>query len=130
MSTEHLHNPLTGEHLRFLRTGRDTGGELLEAEVRLDPGGRVPRHVHLRQDESVEVREGSVTITVGGQERVLATGDRADVPRRKTHTIRNPGDRQACLLLQGRPARRMEAGMRALFAAGSALGHLRRRRPG
>jgi hypothetical protein len=28
-----LHDPLTGQHLRFRRTGKQTGGQLLEAEV-------------------------------------------------------------------------------------------------
>ncbi len=51
----HLHDPLTGQHLTFLQTGRDTAGELLQLEVLLDSGGWVPRHAHVRQDERVEV---------------------------------------------------------------------------
>jgi quercetin dioxygenase-like cupin family protein len=56
-----LHDPFTGQHLQFRKTGKQTGGQLLEAEVLLDPGGRVPRHLHLRQDERVEVLEGALS---------------------------------------------------------------------
>jgi hypothetical protein len=47
--------PLTGQHLQSRMTGKQTGGQPLEVEVLLDPGGRDPRHLHLRQDERVEV---------------------------------------------------------------------------
>jgi quercetin dioxygenase-like cupin family protein len=64
-----LHDPLTGQHLQFPKTGKQTGGRLLEAEVLLDPGGHVPRHLHLRQDERVQVLEGSLSIRLGGEHR-------------------------------------------------------------
>jgi quercetin dioxygenase-like cupin family protein len=119
---QHVHDVLTGQHLTFLRTGRDTGGELLQVHVRLDPGGWVPRHVHARQDERVEVLAGSVAVRVSGRDRVLAVGESADVPRRKVHVVRNAGEGEARFLLEVRPARRMEMAMRALFRA---LGLLR-----
>jgi quercetin dioxygenase-like cupin family protein len=112
---EHLDDPLTGQHLNFLQTGRDTGGQLLQVEVRLDPGGWVPRHAHVRQDERVEVLSGSLSMRVGGKERTLGVGESAEVPRRKVHVVRNAGDGEARFLLEIRPARRMEAAMRSLF---------------
>jgi hypothetical protein len=39
--SEHLHDALTGQHLTFVRTAKDTEGALLQLEVRLDPGGWV-----------------------------------------------------------------------------------------
>jgi len=113
---EHLHDSLTGQHLTFLQTGRDTSGELLQLEVRLDSGGWVPRHAHIRQNERVEVLAGVVTVRVGGVERTLKVGDSADVQRRKVHILRNAGEGEARFLLEVRPARRMEAFMRGLFA--------------
>lgn len=112
---DHLHDPLTGQHLTFLQTGRDTAGELLQVEVRLDPGGWVPRHAHVRQEERVEVIAGTVTVRVGGKEQILGVGGSADVPRRKVHVVRNAGQGEARFLLEVRPARRMEAAMRGLF---------------
>jgi quercetin dioxygenase-like cupin family protein len=84
-----LHAPLTGQHLQFRKTGKQTGGRLLEAEVLLDPGGHVPRHLHLRQDERVQVLEGSLSIQLGDEERRLAEGDSAEVPRRTLHRVSN-----------------------------------------
>ena len=131
MSPEHLHDAATGQHLTFLQTRRDTGGRLLQLEVRLEPGGRVPRHLHVRQDERVSVVEGSITVTVGRLRRTLHVGESADVPRRSLHLVSNDGEHDARFLLEVRPARRMQGAMRALFAASgarSALGSLPRRR--
>lgn len=125
----HLHDAFTGQHLTFLEHGRDTGGELLRLEVRLDPGGWVPRHVHARQDERVEVLAGTVTVRVGRDERRLGVGEAAQVRRRKVHVVRNAGADEARFLLEVRPARRMEGFMRGMFALMRPLQPLARRRP-
>ena len=122
-----LNDPLSGQHLQFLRTGKQTGGQLLEVQVLLDPRGRVPGHLHLRQDERVEVLEGSVSIQLGRQQRQLTEGESVEVPRRTLHRVRNTHDGRTRFLLQVRPARRMEAAMRASFAVARVLGRLRRR---
>jgi hypothetical protein len=45
-------NPVTGERLRFLKTARDTGGELVRVEVTVEPNGFVAAaHVHPHQSE-------------------------------------------------------------------------------
>jgi quercetin dioxygenase-like cupin family protein len=62
-----LHDSLTGQHLQFRKTGKQTGRQLLEAEVLLDQSGHVPRHLHLRHDERVEVLEGALSIQLGGR---------------------------------------------------------------
>lgn len=120
----HLHDPLTGQHLTFLKSGAETAGELLQMEVRLDHGGWVPLHVHARQDETVEVLAGNLTVRVGGTERTLEVGDTVSVPRRKLHVVRNSGDGEARFLLEVRPARRMETFMRGLFSVMKIFGPL------
>lgn len=125
---EHLHDALTGQHLTFLQSGQDTGGELLQVEVRLDLGGWIPRHVHARQDERVEVLAGSVTVRVSGRDRVLVVGESADVPRRKVHVVHNAGEGEARFVVEVRPARRMEMAMRALFRVPGLLRPLARLR--
>jgi quercetin dioxygenase-like cupin family protein len=124
-----LNDPLTGQHLQFMRTGEQTAGQLLEVEVLLDPGGHVPRHLHLRQDEWVEILEGSVSIQLGQQQRQLTESESIEVPRRTLHRVRNSHDGRTRFLLQVRPARRMEAAMRAIFAVAGVLGRVRRRSP-
>lgn len=121
MTRRQLHDALTGQHLTFLKTRRDTGGELLQVEVRLEAGGRVPRHVHIRQDERVTVVEGTLVAGVGRGEHTLRVGDTLDVPRRAVHIVRNGGDGEARFLLDVRPARRMQGAMQAVFAVTGAL---------
>ena len=121
-----LHDPFTGQHLQFRRNGKQTAGQLLEVEVLLDPGGQVPRHLHLRQDERVEVLEGTLSIRLGEAQRRLTQGDSIEVPRRTLHRVANAAAGRSRFLLQVRPARRMETAMRILFAVAGVLGHLRR----
>jgi mannose-6-phosphate isomerase-like protein (cupin superfamily) len=127
---DHLHDVLTGQHVTILQTSRDTDGKLLQLEVRLDPGGWVPLHVHVRQDERVEVLEGSLTVRVAGKEQLLGVGDSADVPRRRMHTVRNAGDRDVRFLMEARPARHLEEAMRAMFGVLGLLRPLARLRRG
>ena len=124
-------DPLTGQQLTFLETAADTAGRSLRAEVRLAPGGFVPRHVHLRQHERLEVLTGSVRLRTRGNERVLGPGDAAEVSRRHFHALANAAPGEVTFVLEVRPARHMEQMMRAIFAAGRALrplARLRRRR--
>jgi quercetin dioxygenase-like cupin family protein len=113
---EHLHDARTGQHLTFLDASPDADSSILRVLVRLDPGGRVPRHIHVRQDERVEVLAGSVAVTSGGKTRMLRAGDAVDVPRRSLHVVRNAGVDEARFVLEVRPARRMKLAMRTLFA--------------
>lgn len=114
----------------FVTTASDSEGELLAVEVRLGPGGTVPRHAHLRQDEQVRVVEGSLMVRVAGRDRVVDPGEVVEVPRRKVHVIRNNGPTDARFALEVRPARRMEQAMRALFFVSRPIGWLgRRERP-
>lgn len=126
---EHLHDVLTGQHLTFLQSARETSGELLQLEVRLDPGGWVPRHLHARQDERVEVLAGTLTVRVGRKDHRLGVGEIAHVHRRKMHVVRNTGVDEARFLLEVRPARRMEGFMRGLFAVMKLFRPLARLRP-
>ena len=124
-----LHDPFTGQHLQFRKTGKQTAGQLLEAEILLDPGGHVPRHLHLRQDERVEVLEGTLSIRLGGDQQRLTQGESIEVPRRTLHRLSNVDAGRSRFLLQVRPARRMEAAMRTVFAVAGVLRHLRRHAP-
>ena len=87
MATTHwtIEDPLTGQHLTFLETAADTEGRSVRAEVRLEPGGFVPRHLHLRQDERLEVLAGSVRFRSRGEDRVLESGDTCVISRRRLH---------------------------------------------
>lgn len=123
-----LRDPITRQTVTFQLTGKDTAGELLRAEVRLGANGRVPKHVHLRQDERVEVVSGELMVRIGSTERRVGPGEALDVPRRQVHLVRNLGEDEAVFLLEVRPARRMENAMRALFRFMGFIATILRRR--
>jgi quercetin dioxygenase-like cupin family protein len=126
-SGRQLYDPVSGQRLVFMKTGVETGGELLQVEVRLDPGGRVPRHVHLRQDERIEVVAGALVARVGGEDHQLRSGDSLDVHRRRVHVIRNAAEYETRFVLEVRPARHMELTMRSLFGVMRLLARILRR---
>ena len=115
MGQDIIRDPWHRQTVTFVTTARETDGELLAAEVRLGAGGSVPRHAHVRQDERVQVAEGTLVVRVGGRDQVVTAGEVVDVPRRRVHFIRNDGHADARFILEVRPARRMERAMRALF---------------
>lgn len=127
-----IEDPLTGQLLTFLETAVDTEGESLRAEVRLEPGGFVPRHLHIRQDERLEVVAGSIRFRTRGEDRVLGPGDTSVISRRHLHRVSNAGPGEARFLLAVHPARHIEQTMRSMFAVGRVLrplARLRRTRP-
>jgi quercetin dioxygenase-like cupin family protein len=113
-----IDDPLTGQRLHFLEMAGETDGRSLRAEVRLEPGGFVPRHLHLRQDERIEVLAGSIRYRTRGEDRILGTGDSAAVPRRRVHRVANAGPSEAVFVLDVRPAGHIEQTMRSMFAIG------------
>jgi len=123
-----IEDPLTGQHLTFLETAADTEGTSLRAEVRLEPGGFVPRHLHFRQDERLEVLAGAVRFRSRGEDRVLGPGDTSVITRRRIHRVANAGPSEARFVLEVHPARHIEQTMRSMFAIGRVLRPLARLR--
>ena len=122
-----INDPLTGQHLTFTQVTADTLGTSLRAVIRLEPAGFVPRHLHLRQDERLEVLVGSIRLRAGGTNRLLSSGDAVTIPRRHLHAIANTGTTEASFVLEVHPARRIERTIRLTFAIGRALAPLARR---
>ena len=116
-----IDDPLTGQRLSFLEIAGETDGRSLRAEVRLEPGGFVPRHLHLRQDERIEILAGSIRYRTRGEDRIMRPGDSAAVPRRRIHRVTNAGGGEAVFVLDVRPARHIEQTMRSMFAMGRML---------
>ena len=123
-----IQDPLTGQHLTFLETAADTEGGSLRAEVHLEPGGFVPRHFHLRQDERLKVLAGAVRLRSRGEDRVLGPGDTFVITRRHVHRVANAGPGEARFVLEIHPARHIEQTMRSMFAIGRVLRPLARPR--
>ena len=99
-----IENPVTGERLVVLETGRDTGGELFAAEYFLRAGGSVEAHLHPRQEEVHEVISGRARFRIAGSERIAARGDRLVTPPGVPHALWNIGDDEAHFRVEYRPA--------------------------
>lgn len=122
-----IDDPLTGQHLTFTHIADDTRGTSLRAVVCLDPAGFVPRHLHLRQDEHLEVLAGSIRLRAGGASRLLSAGDTVTIRRRHLHAMANAGTTEASFVLEVHPARRIERTIRFTFAIGRTLSPLTKR---
>ena len=84
-----IHNPISGERIHFLRTARDTNGELLEFELQLTPDGKVPgAHVHPEQEERFHVVEGTMKFKLGFKTIVAQCGGARRRPRRCAPQVR------------------------------------------
>jgi quercetin dioxygenase-like cupin family protein len=104
-----IQNPVSGERIAFLRTAADTDGELLEFELELAPGGRVPgAHVHPEQEERFHILEGTMKFRLGMGTIVAKAGESVVVPAGRVHKFSNHGGEPARARVEVVPALNME----------------------
>jgi quercetin dioxygenase-like cupin family protein len=102
-------NPLSGEQIVIRRTAAQTGGSVLDWELTLAPGGKVPSsHAHPAQEEVFTVLEGTMRFRVGWRRMTAAGGDVVRVPAGKVHHFANAGPGPARVAVESRPALAME----------------------
>ena len=110
-------NPVTGETVTFRQTSADSDGEVVIAEVTLEPGGSVAGvHVHPNQTETFRIIDGAVGFRVGRGRRVATTGETVVVEAGTAHTFWNAGEGQARFLCEVRPALGFERLLETMFA--------------
>jgi mannose-6-phosphate isomerase-like protein (cupin superfamily) len=106
-----------GMHLRFVRTGAETDGELLEMEATYSgDGGMPPMHLPPCQAERFEVIEGAMRAIVGDEERVFETGESFEVPAGTPHQMGAEGPTR--MLWEVRPALRTAEFFERLYSEG------------
>jgi mannose-6-phosphate isomerase-like protein (cupin superfamily) len=110
MSEPHvIVNPLSGEQIRILRTAAETAGAVLDWELLLAPGGRVPSsHAHPEQTETFTVVEGRMKFRVGWRRLIVTSGQTVRVPPGTVHHFANAGSIPALVSVESRPALAME----------------------
>ncbi len=102
-------NPLSGEQITIRRAAAQTRGEVLDWELLLAPGGRVPSsHAHPEQEETFTVLEGRMRFRVGWRRLTVGPGQSVRIPPGQVHHFANAGDGPARVAVQSRPALRME----------------------
>jgi len=111
-----LHNPVTGEQLRFEKTAADTNGEYVLVEVAVEPHGFVAAaHVHPFQTEAFEILDGTVNFEVGGKTIVASAGETVRVDPGTSHKFWNAGEEPARFRTEVRPALQFESLIETMF---------------
>jgi mannose-6-phosphate isomerase-like protein (cupin superfamily) len=116
-----IENPATGERIRFFEEPTPTGGDVLRFEFWARPHIVGPAaHVHPKQTEYFEVRNGVLSARVGDEDYTLATGESMTVPMGTAHTWWNGGDEELHGYVELRPSMNIRDEFEALFALGRA----------
>jgi quercetin dioxygenase-like cupin family protein len=104
-----IENPLSGEQITIRRTSMDTGGAVLEWELILAPGGRVPSsHAHPEQEEVFTMLAGQMRFRVGVRRVIANPGDTVRIPPGTVHHFANAGSRPARVAVRTSPALSMQ----------------------
>lgn len=94
-----------GLQLNFLLDGEDTNGNLVQFELIVPPGVKVPApHFHVDVDETCYILEGTVTQLVGTETMELHEGDYLFIKRGTIHGFNNLSDKTARALCTLSPA--------------------------
>jgi quercetin dioxygenase-like cupin family protein len=83
--------------------GEQSGGDWAVVEWRVPAGNEPPMHTHTREDETVYVLDGAITVDVGGEKTDVEAGSYAALPKNLPHGLTVRGD-EARLLITLEPA--------------------------
>jgi len=113
-----INNPVTGEHITFLKTAQDTGGSLLQVEEAAQPSGFPvggAAHIHPKQEEHFKVLSGQLRVWLDSHEHNLTTGDEFIIPLGTPHYWINTGTEEVRVIVEFRPALRWEMLFETMF---------------
>jgi mannose-6-phosphate isomerase-like protein (cupin superfamily) len=123
---DELHNPVTGEHVRFLTVAFDR----MRAEITVDPrAGGPPVHQHPIAAETFAVRSGRVRMRNGSHRTTLEAGQSITVAAGVRHGFWNDHDEPAVLIVEWERATRMAEFLEGRQAGAVADGCAARRVP-
>jgi quercetin dioxygenase-like cupin family protein len=104
-----LRNPKTGETITFLKTARDTHGELFQMSYRMAPHAAIADvHCHPNQEMTINVTSGTLTCTLDGIDREIGAGETVTIPAGVLHFQRNDTDEEVHAIEEYRPALQMQ----------------------
>src|SRR5687768_3928206 len=85
-----IRNTKTGQGIRFIKTGKETNGELLEMEASFAPHSVEPAaHYHPQQAEDFTVIQGSLMVRLNGKVSIIKAGDTLHIPAKAVHAMWN-----------------------------------------
>jgi len=105
-----LTNPASGERITFRQTAASTDGALVAIDLELPAGARVPGglHIHPCQEERFAVVAGTMRFRLGRERVTAGPSEVVVVPAGVKHDFANPGDTDALIRVEIRPALQME----------------------
>jgi mannose-6-phosphate isomerase-like protein (cupin superfamily) len=111
-----IENQVTGERLVFLKTSRETSGELVVFEAFVKPSGFVASaHLHPYQEERFHILRGAVGFKLDRSRMVAGPGQRVTVPAGTPHKFWNAGDDEVHFECEVRPALQFEQLIETMF---------------
>lgn len=100
-----IRNPVTGQDIKFIKTSKETSGELLEMESTYNSFSKEPPpHYHPCQQEDFTVLEGELTVKLKGQIMVLKRGDKLQIARNEVHSMWNTSPGKTAVNWKVQPA--------------------------
>lgn len=93
-----------GIEARIITPAETTGGEYVEMDCTLDPGGKTAIHYHPEQEETYRVLDGTLDVFLDDRWRTVLTGESLTVPRGTVHGFRNASRTPVRFLNVHRPA--------------------------
>jgi quercetin dioxygenase-like cupin family protein len=104
-----ISHPKTGQEIRFVRTAKDTAGQVLEMESRFQPHSKEPvPHYHPVQTEHFTALSGAIRVRLADTILTLEEGDTLCIPPNTVHSMWNPFDQKAVVRWWVEPALRTE----------------------
>jgi quercetin dioxygenase-like cupin family protein len=92
-----------GVAMKVLLSSAETGGQFSMIEGVMPPGGDGGPHIHHREDESMQLLEGQLEVTIGSDHFTLRQGESYFAPRGIPQRLQNRGDQPARGLLVTTP---------------------------
>jgi quercetin dioxygenase-like cupin family protein len=115
-----VEDPALRQRLRFSRTRDEDGGEVLNVEMWVEPGGGVPPHIHPAMEERFDVLAGRPSFLAGKEWRTAAPGETVVAPPGVRHAYRNTGDEAAHVVCHARPPSSLQEFLEDAAALGRA----------
>ena len=103
MTTPTIDDPVLRQRFSFRRTRDDDGGEILDVETWVDPGGGVTPHVHPDMEERFEVLAGRPSFLAGRIWQTASPGETVVVPAGVRHAYRNRSTETVQMVCHVRP---------------------------
>ena len=110
MATQVSDRPAAQDRVVVLKSAEETAGELFRCEYIARDVSAAPRdHIHIHQEERLEVVEGTVRCRVAGKEYVLERGSAMVIPPGTPHAVWNDDRAGSRSISEYRPAMNAQA---------------------